>query len=1148
MRESNSGQVRTSGTAAIVLAFVVLCVSPALTRESARPAQANRVARDPGTAVAQSRRTDVRVLEHISYGTEAPQAQVLNAYLVRRQTPTAVIVQIVSGGWNSAPPQRVNLAPFQPYLDAGISVIVAAHRPIGPDIHWPAPGDDIARAIQFVRSRAGAWGIDPNRIAAKGRSSGGHLALMAGFGPDRVSRASADPVERQSSRPNCLVAGAAPTDLVLQVSELLKDSDRQAGFRKLMTTLVGGAPGAMSQDELLARLKALSPIEYVTRDSPPVFLTSQGPADAFWPGDARLKWDVHTPITSLILEKKLKELQVPYELVISPGGGRGDTTLLRRELAFLTKHLHLTADQRSDSSRADGTQRYRLGAKFEPPAGRVVHGMGQWEQYNAKLLPRLPAEVRPASKLIFISIGDTPRGWRPEGIRNLLQRYDQEGLIPHVDIALRGNQPSHAALAALPDPLFGIDDEVASTSRFDERIQDLVRIVKEFGKPVIVRIGGEFNGRWNGYHPYAYPQAFRKIVGIFRAAQVDNAAFVWCYEPAAPGDFDERNEAGAYKWFPGDDVIDWYAIDWFNRDDFTGLLTGGRPGRNTLTPHGRSRKFLDMAVAHQRPVMIAESAPCRYDLSDPAQAEAAWREWFEPYFTLIAERPEIKWFHLISYDWTRASYFAQTGWKNNDFTASPALLERLVAELRKPQYLHAGDKALLKDYARFAASRNVVQRGRDSSQMPQTRAVSARPAVTAPARSPSDKRAELAKFDEPAAHLPAQGPGGTEWDAQYRSLIQSDENAVSKGFPTHAEAARQIEADAARDPANLQKHKEWVLFLKHYSQAYRPPEATEALRKLYQDLVEMEFGGSPAEANLPFAGDPRLIIHRDVVYGKTCPDIQRLDAYLVKSVQPTPVLIEIHGGGWRRGSKSQFVYQGNLIEAVLAAGISVVSIDYRLTPEHQLPAQMEDVVRAVQFVRSRATDWNIDPNRIAAIGGSAGAHLSAWVGLHDDLAQPDSPDPIERLSSRLTCFVALSGPMDLLRVDLRTLAKAGARGESFAEAFLAAVGATPEQFMTGPDIRRRLKEASPVFLVSSDDPPALVMGAGPAGTAVVPPTVPDTINDPHSAWQGALLADALRRAGVEVVARLGPGVGKDPQADAAAVVEFLTGHLKPSEP
>ena len=94
--------------------------------------------------------------------------------------------------------------------------------------------------------------------------------------------------------------------------------------------------------------------------------------------------------------------------------------------------------------------------------------------------------------------------------------------------------------------------------------------------------------------------------------------------------------------------------------------------------------------------------------------------------------------------------------------------------------------------------------------------------------------------------LPAKGPGGTEWDGQYRSFIQSDENAVAKGYPTHAEAAQQIKADAAKDPANLQKHKGWVLFIKHYSQAYRPAEATEALRKLYQDLVEMESRVCPA--------------------------------------------------------------------------------------------------------------------------------------------------------------------------------------------------------------------------------------------------------------------------------------------------------------
>ena len=74
-----------------------------------------------------------------------------------------------------------------------------------------------------------------------------------------------------------------------------------------------------------------------------------------------------------------------------------------------------------------------------------------------------------------------------------------------------------------------------------------------------------------------------------------------------------------------------------------------------------------------------------------------------PISQIIADHSEIKWFHLISYDWTRASYSAQTGWKNNDFTASQPLLQKLVTELRKPRYLHAGDKALLKDYSRFAA-------------------------------------------------------------------------------------------------------------------------------------------------------------------------------------------------------------------------------------------------------------------------------------------------------------------------------------------------------------------------------------------------------------------------------------------------------------
>ena len=423
-----------------------------------------------------------------------------------------------------------------------------------------------------------------------------------------------------------------------------------------------------------------------------------------------------------------------------------------------------------------------------------------------------------------------------------------------------------------------------------------------------------------------------------------------------------------------------------------------------------------------------------------------------------------------------------------------------------------------------------------------------RPGEAAPTRrqAPPDAlaapepAAELAKFDRPQEHLPRSGPGGTEWDAHYRSFIQTDDSATSKGLPSHAEAAKQIKADAAKSAEALQKHKGWILYIKHFSQAYRPEPATADLKRLYEDLVTMQFGGATRKETLPFDGDARLTIHRNVVFGNTAPEIHRLDAYLVKSDRPTPVLIEFHGGGWRRGAKSQFTYSAGLIEAILAAGISVISVDYRLTPKHPFPAQVEDAARAVQFVRSKAKEWNLDPERIVAMGGSAGAHLSAWVALHDDLARADSPDPIERQSTRLRGFVDLWGPMDLMRVRPTELAQAGLRGADFADAFTAAFACTAEAFEQDPVVRRRVRAASPLFLVTRDDPPGLILHA--AGEEMAPgkhPPVPEIINDPHSAWHGLLLAEAMRKAGIEIVCRIGPQVGKVLAADNAAILRFI---------
>ncbi|NUQ12007.1 MAG: hypothetical protein HUU26_06730 [Gemmatimonadaceae bacterium] len=336
---------------------------------------------------------------------------------------------------------------------------------------------------------------------------------------------------------------------------------------------------------------------------------------------------------------------------------------------------------------------YEFGAKFEPPVGRVVHGMGQWENGNPQYQAMLPAANQPASELMFITLGDTPRPWNPAEIAAKVAAIGAAGRIPSMDLALRGLQPTQQALAQMADKTYGIDSLVAYTTQFDARIQSFVDVLRAYGEPVMLRIGGEFSGWWNGYHPWAYPLAFRKIVQMFRASGATNVAFVWCYEPAAADDFDAVDANGNAKWFPGDDVVDWFSIDLFAAHDVSGPTTGHG---GIVTPYGRTIRFLDMAVAHRRPVIVAESSPSHFDLGVPADAANAWTQWFTPYFALIAARSEIKWFHYINYDWSGSSYYASSGWKNNDLTASTVLAAQYAQELARPKYLHAGEIGLLR--------------------------------------------------------------------------------------------------------------------------------------------------------------------------------------------------------------------------------------------------------------------------------------------------------------------------------------------------------------------------------------------------------------------------------------------------------------------
>ncbi len=160
-----------------------------------------------------------------------------------------------------------------------------------------------------------------------------------------------------------------------------------------------------------------------------------------------------------------------------------------------------------------------------------------------------------------------------------------------------------------------------------------------------------------------------------------------------------------------------------------------------------------------------------------------------------------------------------------------------------------------------------------------------------------------------------------------------------------------------------------------------------------------------------FAADtpgPLPPTHADVSYGPH--PLNAIDVWQAEGDGPRPLLVYIHGGGWTGGDKKQ---DSAVIQSYLTQGISYASVNYRLTGEAPLPAPVHDAARAIQFIRSKSAEWNINKNRIALTGGSAGACTSMWLLLHDDLADPNSDDPVERESTRVTAAAAISGQVSI---------------------------------------------------------------------------------------------------------------------------------------
>jgi acetyl esterase/lipase len=271
----------------------------------------------------------------------------------------------------------------------------------------------------------------------------------------------------------------------------------------------------------------------------------------------------------------------------------------------------------------------------------------------------------------------------------------------------------------------------------------------------------------------------------------------------------------------------------------------------------------------------------------------------------------------------------------------------------------------------------------------------------------------------------------------------------------------------------------------------------------------------------------------DVKYGPH--DRNVLDFWKAKTDAPAPLVFCIHGGGWQGGDRSSYY---GAVKGFLDAGLSVVTINYRLMAQANaqkvtppVKAPLEDAARALQFVRSKAGEWNLDKKRIGATGGSAGACSSLWLAFHDDMADPKSADPVARESTRLYCAAVNGAQVSLDPKEVRAWLPNYTYGaHAFGLKNLDDVEAQRDRLAPW------IKEYSPITHVTKDDPPIGLYYGGVKG-AKVGEVHPDPT---HSPILGLMLAERLRATGVEVAY----SSATEPNKEFPSAAAFLIAHLK----
>jgi acetyl esterase/lipase len=281
-------------------------------------------------------------------------------------------------------------------------------------------------------------------------------------------------------------------------------------------------------------------------------------------------------------------------------------------------------------------------------------------------------------------------------------------------------------------------------------------------------------------------------------------------------------------------------------------------------------------------------------------------------------------------------------------------------------------------------------------------------------------------------------------------------------------------------------------------------------------------------ASLVVAAPPE--IEKGITYGKAGGQELKLDMARPTGKGPFPLVVCIHGGAWRIGAKE---HHHVTIRLLAENGYVAATVQYRFAPKFQFPAQVDDVKGAVRFLRANAKKYDIDPKRVAALGDSAGGHLSLMLGLLDPTDRLEGEGEHRGQSSKVQAVVNYYGP-----TDFTTWAPTKLGDDLLKIGVMRDGDGILTDFLGTADRKAAImKKASPITYIDAKDPPVLTF----QGT--LDPLVPDQ--------QARLLHEALKKAGVterlEILEKASHGWGGALREKTNKItLEFLDRHLKKS--